>query len=113
MYEHSKQPLLHPKAFVARALRHLGVGLGLVACADGIGTFGYHCIAGQRWDDAFLNASMILAGMGQVGDVHGTPAKVFAAIYALFCGLVFVAFMAVVLGPWVHRLIHRVHLDAR
>jgi hypothetical protein len=113
MYEHRTQPLLHPKAFLRRAFRHVGAGFGLVGAADAIGTLGYHHLAGQAWDDAFLNASMILAGMGQVGDVHGSTAKVFAALYALFCGLVFVAFMAVVLSPWVHRLIHRVHLDTR
>jgi hypothetical protein len=113
MYEHSKQPLLHRKAFAARAVRHLGVGLGLVACSDGVGTLGYRYIAGQQWDDAFLNASMILAGMGPVGALASWQAKVFAALYALFSGLVFIAVMAVTLGPWAHRLIHRVHLDTR
>jgi len=60
-----------------------------VAFSLSLGTVGYHVAAGLDWVDAFLNASMILTGMGQV-DVLRTPtAKVFAALYALYSGIVF------------------------
>ena len=110
MYEHSTQPLLHWRAFAGRALRHTLVGLGLVAIVDGIGTVGYHALGQLSWIDAFLNASMILGGMGPVDHLDQSGAKLFAAFYALFSGLVFIAVLAVVLGPWVHRLIHKVHM---
>ena len=113
MYEHSTEPLLHWRAFIQRALRHALGALALVATADAVGTVGYHVLGGLAWIDAFLNASMILGGMGPVDRLDGEFAKLFAAFYALFSGLLFIAIMAVVLSPWVHRLIHKVHLDKR
>jgi len=113
MYESSTQPLLHWRAFVQRALRHALAGSALVAGVDTLGTLGYHALGGLPWIDAFLNASMILGGMGPVDHLGGAVAKLFAALYALFSGLVFIAIMAVVLGPWVHRLIHKIHLQGR
>jgi hypothetical protein len=113
MYERSTEPLLHWRAFVRRAVRHALAGFALVAGVDTVGTLGYHALGGLPWIDAFLNASMILGGMGPVDRLDRTAAKLFAAVYALFSGLVFIAIMAVVLGPWVHRLIHKVHLQGR
>lgn len=111
MYEHRSEPLLHFRAFIRRALRHFLAGLALVACVDGIGTVGYHALGRLPWIDAFLNASMILGGMGPVDHLNTASAKMFASFYALFSGLVFIAVMAVVLGPWAHRLLHKVHLE--
>jgi len=113
MYERSTQPLLHRPAFLRRAVRHTLAAFLLVAAVDLLGTLGYHTLGQLTWVDAFLNASMILAGMGPVGELHSAAAKIFAAIYALFSGLVFIAVMAVVLGPWLHRLMHTFHLDRR
>jgi hypothetical protein len=113
MYEHRAQPLLHWPDFLQRALRHVLGALGLVAVVDAAGTLGYHGLGGLPWIDAFLNASMILGGMGPVDALNSPAAKVFAALYALFSGLVFIAVMAVVLTPWLHRLFHAVHLERR
>jgi len=111
MYEHRSEPLLHRAAFLRRAFGHAASSLGLVAAADGIGTLGYHVLGGLPWLDAFLNASMILGGMGPVDHLDAPVAKVFAACYALFSGLVFVVGMGLVLGPWAHRLMHHVQHD--
>ena len=73
---------------------------------------GYHVAAGLAWVDAFLNASMIVSGMGPVDRMQSDPAKLFAALYALFSGLVFIGIVGVVLAPWVHRLFHWIHFDA-
>jgi hypothetical protein len=54
---------------------------------------------------------MILSGMGPVDHMDTTLAKVFAALYALFSGLVFIAVMGVIVAPWVHRMIHVVHAE--
>ena len=72
---------------------------------------GYHWIAGFDWIDAFLNASMILGGMGPVDELHTSSAKLFASIYALFSGLVFVALTGLLAAPFLHRFLHRFHLD--
>lgn len=94
-----------------RAGGHALAAFGLVAVAVALGTSGYRMFARLPWIDAFLNASMILSGMGPVDRLPTSGAKLFAALYALFSGLVFVAVMGITLGPWVHRLFHWVHLE--
>ena len=97
--------------FLHRAVFHLAVGAAGIFVAVMIGVMGYHFIADLPWVDSFLNASMILGGMGPVDALHTTGAKLFAAFYALFSGLVFIALMGVVLAPWAHRVLHRLHMD--
>jgi hypothetical protein len=79
--------------------------------AVGLGTVGYHTAGRLDWIDAFLNASMILGGMGPVDRMETTTAKLFSALYALFSGLVFVGVAGITLAPWVHRLFHWIHLE--
>ena len=113
MYEHHSHRLLPWHLFLRRAGRHLLFALTLIAGAVGIGTIGYHLLNGLGWIDAFLNASMILSGMGPVDRMESDAAKLFAAIYALFSGLVFIAIAGLVLAPWLHRLFHLMHIEDR
>jgi hypothetical protein len=96
--------------FLRRAMTNVLLAAAGILVADGIGTVGYHTAARLPWVDAFLNASMILAGMGPVDRLPTTTAKVFAALYALFSGLVFIAIMGVILVPWAHRVLHHLHV---
>ncbi len=82
--------------------------LGLAALS--VGMAGYHWLEGLTWVDAYLNAAMILGGMGQVTKLHTNAGKLFAGSYALFAGMVFVVGAGVVLAPVVHRAMHRFHL---
>jgi hypothetical protein len=77
----------------------------------GIGIAGYHWIANLNWIDSLLNASMILGGMGPVDPLTGAGAKIFASLYALFSGLVFIGIMGIILAPIMHRMIHTFHVD--
>jgi len=113
MYEHRKHPLLAWPHFLRRAWRHLAWGFLIVLAAVGLGTVGYHFAGRLNWLDAFLTASMILSGMGPVDRMGTASGKLFAALYALFSGVVFIGVMGVVLAPWVHRLVHWTHLDDR
>ena len=83
----------------------------IVGCAVGIGTVGYHTSGRLPWIDSFLNASMILSGMGPVDRMETSGAKLFAAFYALFSGLVFIGVSGLIAAPWIHRLLHWVHLE--
>ena len=112
MYEHKRHHLLPWPRFICRASRHLLVGILIVATANIAGTIGYHATAGLGWLDSFLNASMILSGMGPVDKMRMYPGgKLFAASYALFSGVVFIGVMGVVLAPWAHRLLHITQID--
>ena len=110
-YEHRTHAVLPLPAFLLRAARHVALGLAAVIIVDAFGTTGYHWLGSLRWVDAFLNASMILGGMGPVDRMDSTAAKLFAAVYALFSGLVFVGLMGLVLAPWLHRMIHVFHAE--
>jgi hypothetical protein len=110
-YERRHHPLLPRRKFLRRAAAHVALAGFIVVCAVGIGTLGYATWGGLSWLDAFLNASMILGGMGPVDRMNSDGAKLFSALYALFSGLVFVGLMGIVLAPWVHRLLHWTHLE--
>jgi hypothetical protein len=71
---------------------------------------GYHALAGFSWIDSFLNAAMIMSGMGPVGETKTTAAKLFAGVYAIYSGIALISTTAVIFAPVVHRAIHRFHL---
>jgi hypothetical protein len=83
----------------------------MVAAALAIGVLGYHYLNGLAWIDALVDAAMILGGMGPVNPLTGDAAKLFAAAYALFSGLLFIATTAILVGPWVHLFLHWLHSD--
>ncbi len=111
MYEHRKQPLAPRRVFYARLGRHAMMAAGIVIGAVGIGMLGYRVLENMSWLDAFLNAAMILSGMGPVGPLQTPAGKVFAGCYALFSGLVFISVTGVLFAPVFHRFIHKFHLD--
>ncbi len=111
MYEHKTQRLLSRADFLARVGRHAIVAGVATAIALGLGVVGYHVLGGLAWIDAFVNASMILGGMGPVNPIDGPAGKIFAACYALFSGLFFLGVATVLVTPFVHRMLHRLHMD--
>ncbi len=111
MFEHRQQPLLPRIAFLARMARSALTAITVVIVAWAIGTLGYRVFEGLPWIDALLNAAMILSGMGPVSELHTTGAKLFAALYAIFSGFVFLTVAAVLIGPVLHRMLHRFHLE--
>jgi len=112
MYEHRGEPILPRVAFVLRLGGHVGAALAILAGALGAGVLGYHELEGMAWIDATLNASMILGGMGPVGELKTTGGKAFASGYALFSGLVFIVIAGLLLAPIMHRVLHRFHVGA-
>lgn len=99
------------EVFLRRQLYHVAAAFMVAAFALGIGIAGYHWIARLGWTDSLLNASMILSGMGPVDRLPTRAAKIFASVYALFGGLVFMVTMGLILTPLVHRLLHRLHIE--
>ena len=113
MFERKHQKVASAPVFIKRLLMFIGLAISLIILALIIGIAGYHWIAGFGWVDALLNASMILGGMGPVNPLTNTGAKIFASVYALFSGLMFIAVMGIVFSPIVHRMLHKFHIDDR
>jgi hypothetical protein len=110
-YEHHDEKLLPWPRFLSRVARHGGIALAVVLISLGIGTAGFHWLGPQEWLDAFLNAAMLLGGMGPVGSIDRPAGKVFASFYALYAGLIFLGASAVFLAPIVHRVLHRLRIQ--
>ncbi|MES1259287.1 MAG: hypothetical protein ABUL71_01735 [Gemmatimonadota bacterium] len=111
LYEHRTEPMLSRREFGLRLWRHFLVAQLLVLASLLVGMFGYHQLAHFSWIDSFLNAAMLLGGMGPVGEIPSSGGQAFAGIYALYAGLVLIAVSAVLLTPVIHRVMHSIHLE--
>ncbi len=110
-FEHYKKPLLTRRQFIRRQIGYAGFSLLIMTGSIGVGITGYHVFGNLPWIDAFLNACMILTGMGPVDRMDTAGGKLFAAFYALFSGISFLTFVGVLFAPAYHRFLHRLHLD--
>ena len=108
---HHHRPLLPRKTYALRLVRSASIALSIMAASLSIGMVGYHGFEKLNWLDSFLNASMILAGMGPANELHTSGGKLFAGCYAIFSGIIFLSMTAVLLSPVAHRFLHRMHLE--
>lgn len=104
---------IKPLNIYTHVLRNSLIGLSLIAAALLIGMVGYHVFEQMTWIDAFLNASMILSGMGPATTLATSGGKVFAGLYALFSGLAFIAIVVIMLSPVIHKFFRKIHLEAK
>lgn len=110
--EHKKSRLATKKQFRNRLVKATMLSVVIFVVSLTIGVVGYHSLAGLPWTDSFLNASMILGGMGPVDTLTEKGAKLFAGCYALFSGVAFISSMAIFITPILHRFLHKFHLDS-
>src|SRR5262245_36942094 len=113
LYVSRTATLLPRQEFLWRLLRHVGIVTVFVLFSLIAGMIGYVVFAHMRWVDAFVNAAMLLGGMGPVGDLPNDASKIFAGLYALYAGLVFIASISIIIAPVAHRILHRLHVDDR
>ncbi|MCK9984240.1 MAG: hypothetical protein AzoDbin1_00712 [Azoarcus sp.] len=111
MYESHRLPPLPRIHFIRRLALHAAVAVGLLLGSIGIGMAGYAYFEDLAWRDAFLNCTMLLGGMGPVDAPKTDGGKVFAGLYALYAGLVFIVAAGLVFVPVLHRLLHKFHWD--
>ena len=112
LYEPRHLPPISRRQFARRLLNHFALASGFVAFSLLIGMAGYAHFEHLGWRDAFLNAAMLLGGMGPVESPATDGGKVFAGLYALYAGLVFLVAAAILIAPAVHRMLHKFHYPA-
>jgi hypothetical protein len=110
-FERLSEPLATRQVFAGRLVRSIVMGSLIVATALFAGMAGYHVFEGLSWIDSFVNASMILSGMGVLAAPVSVEGKLFAGLYAIFCGLVLIAATAIMFTPVIHRFLHQMHMD--
>ncbi len=113
MYEKRHHPIASSRFFIRRLLRHGVLASLLMSGSLMVGILGYHWLEGLSFVDAFVNAAMLMGGMGPVDTMHSDAAKLFAGCYALYCGLVLLVTTGILAAPVLHRLLHQFHMTDR
>src|SRR5262245_14759258 len=93
-------------------LHHALFALGLMIVSTVIGMWGYEHFEGLAWRDAFLNTAMLLGGMGPVDPLKTPGGKLFAGVFALYAGVVFIFSAGLLIAPFAHRLLHKFHWES-
>ncbi|MEP7361581.1 MAG: hypothetical protein ABI744_08380 [Chloroflexota bacterium] len=112
MFESYDQPMATRRVFLRRVLRQVAFAVVPLVISLFVGWVGYMLLAQLGPIDAFLNAAMILGGMGPVDVLTNDAAKIFAGLYAVYSGVFFLVIAGLILAPFFHRVMHRLHLPA-
>ena len=111
-FDYKTAPMASGLTFAGRMFTNLLAALIIVALALAVGMYGYQETEGMAWIDAFLNSAMLLGGMGPVDLPKSAGGKLFAGVFALYSGLVFLIAAGLLLAPVMHRVLHKFHWDA-
>ena len=112
-FERRGQPVASRRKFAARMSVAIGLWALLTFAGLAIGIAGYAFFEGMSFVDAFVNAAMILSGMGPVGELKTNAGKIFAGWYAILSGLIIVIATGVILAPIFHRVLHAFHVETK
>lgn len=110
-YERRHQDLAPLTVFYRRLAANAGFAFLIIAGSLALGMCGYHYFEDLGTVDAFLNAAMILSGMGPVAEMKSAGGKIFAGLYAIYSGVLIIASTGIILAPLVHRMLHRFHMS--
>jgi hypothetical protein len=113
MFEKRTEALLSRSKFFLRVLKFILLAISIIVVSLFIGILGYMQTEHLSMIDAFLNAAMLMGGMGPVNVLHSESAKVFAGIYALYCGFVVLVSVGIFFTPIFHRILHLFHLEGK
>ncbi|RPI72830.1 MAG: two pore domain potassium channel family protein [Ignavibacteriales bacterium] len=111
MYEPHYQKPIPRRHFVHRLILHFTSSVALISFSLFLGMIGYHYYEELPWLDAFLNSAMLLGGMGPVDSPQTNGGKLFAGLYALYAGLVFLIAASLIVAPALHRMLHLFHWE--
>ena len=109
--EKKREGLISKKDFIIRMGKYSICVIVFVLVSLGIGILAYHGLEGMSWLDAYLNACMILGGMGPVGEVKTVAGKLFAGTYAMYSGFVAIIAVGILAAPIFHRILHHFHVE--
>lgn len=110
-FERKSQKLASAAVFRRRLIQSGVAGSIMVLVSLAVGMAGYAWFEHLGWIDSFVNAAMILSGMGPLHDPESAGGKIFAGIYALYSGFAVLVIAAVSFAPAIHRMLHRFHMQ--
>ena len=112
-FEHRNEKLLPRNEFFKRLVLFALLSLGIILFSLAVGILGYMSFEGMDLVDAFLNAAMLMGGMGPVDKLTTNGGKLFAGLYAMYCGFVLIFSVAIFMTPIFHRILHLFHLEGK
>ena len=112
-FERRNQKVSSRRRFAQRMANAVGLWIAIAIAGLLIGMAGYMLTEGMSATDAYVNAAMILSGMGPVTELKTTAGKLFAGTYAIFSGLFLVIGAGFILAPIFHRVLHRFHVESK
>jgi hypothetical protein len=112
MFEKKTEPLLPRSKFFLRVMKFTLLAIGIIIVSLFIGILGYTQIEHLSLIDGFLNASMLMGGMGPVNIMQSGAGKLFSGVYALYCGFIILVSGGIFFTPIFHRILHRFHLES-
>jgi hypothetical protein len=112
-FERRRQRLLSRRRFAGRMLKAIALWCMLAVVGLAVGMAGYGGFEGMSLTDSYVNAAMILSGMGPMGELKTTAGKIFAGSYAIFSGLLLIIATGFVLAPIFHRVLHHFHVESQ
>jgi len=112
-FERKDEELLPLRAFYRRLFQFAMIALSIVALSLLAGLLGYMYFESMAPIDAFLNAAMIMGGMGPATPLTTDGGKLFAGFYALYCGFILLVAAGIFITPIFHRFLHHFHLEGR
>lgn len=98
---------------ISQKVKSIAIGLALLGFSLGIGMIGFAYYCNISWTDAFLNASMLLTGMGPVHEPDSNQGKIFAGLYALYSGIVFLSIVGIMVVPLFHSYLHKYKFEVK
>lgn len=110
-FEHRKDKLLPLRQFYIRLIKFAMLSMAIILFSLAIGILGYMAFEGMRPVEAFLNAAMLMGGMGPVDVLHTDAGKIFAGAYAMYCGFILLVSVGIFIAPIFHRFLHHFHLE--
>lgn len=110
-FERKGQKVASRGRFSQRMVRNGAAAGVMTLLALGVGMAGYMVLESMSATDAFANAALILSGMGPLDPLRTAGGRVFAGVYALVSGVLYIALSALILAPIFHRILHRFHVD--
>lgn len=111
MYENKKEPLIPTNQFKKRLYLHVLFALLLVFVALLIGIAGHVYFDDMAIGTALVASITITSGLGLSVLPDTFSGQIFASIYAIFSGYIYIATSSIVIAPILHRVLHKLHMD--
>ncbi|MBI2721943.1 MAG: hypothetical protein HYX39_07195 [Bacteroidetes bacterium] len=87
-------------------------GVFLLLFSLGVGMIGFKHYIGKSWADAFINSAMLLTGMGPVDEPETDGGKIFAGIFSLYSGIIFLSIVGLMMVPIFHKYMHKLNMES-